>query len=640
MSMFTVNDSQLPKADYEYVVTEDHARAALSYLDKYPEVAIDTEGTSLDPYEFKWSLLQIGVEDKAFVFDMRHDTEHSSVHPEIMDPFLRDPSKKKILQNAAFDMKVIKVQRGFYMQNVYDTMLAEQILNLGRVGVKANLAAITLRYLGLQMPKEPRDSFRDYYQTFQPFQLEYSANDVLSLHLLKFFQEEKIKRENLENVLRLESEFIVPLCEMELNGIKIDVDKWRLIMDEVAEDYRGLRKSIEKTLMSTNPQTTLFGVSLVNINSNLQLKKALKKLGLDLPDTQVGTLQKFKGIPVVDDILQYRKADKLLSTYAEPLLEKIHKTTGRLHTDFKQMVSTGRMSSSNPNLQNIPNKQKFRSCFIAEDGYSLLTADMSGAELRIIGNMSKDPVFVEAYHTGQDIHTRTASEMFEVAYDNVPTELRKAAKAINFGLAYGMSAMGLAARLGITKKKAENYIDRYFKGYKGVKKFLEESAKFAVRNKYSVTIAGRKRYYDLPPFEHPDRKRIQGSIERKGKNTPIQGSNGDTIKEAMILLVDRLKPYDARLLLTVHDELVVEAKDEQKYEVAKVLSQSLIDGFGKYFSLIPMETDTLVGPCWLKGSCENKGDTGHKCGCTEMKLVPDGKRITKLVCSKCGADQE
>jgi DNA polymerase I-like protein with 3'-5' exonuclease and polymerase domains len=143
----------------------------------------------------------------------------------------------------------------------------------------------------------------------------------------------------------------------------------------------------------------------------------------------------------------------------------------------------------------------------------------------------------------------------------------------------------------------------------------------------------------MPPYDHPDRKKIQGGIERQGKNAGIQGSNADTIKEAMVLLVDRLKPYDARLILTVHDEVVVEVKNEQKYEVSGVVSQALVDGFGKYFDAIPMETDTLIGPCWLKDGCENEVKN-KKCGCVEMKFAPHPKMGTRLVCSKCGAGQE
>jgi DNA polymerase-1 len=339
-------------------------------------------------------------------------------------------------------------------------------------------------------------------------------------------------------------------------------------------------------------------------------------------------------------LLAYRKAQKFISTYGETLIGKINDITGRLHTGFRQMVSTGRMSSSSPNLQNIPKKQIYRSCFIAKDGHKLITADMSGAELRILGNLSADPVFVECYSTGIDIHTRTASEIFGIPMEQIKSDKRNAAKAINFGLAYGLSKFGLARRLKISEKEAEDMINSYFNRYRGIKKLLDGAAKSAVMKRYSTTVSGRKRFYKLPEYGHPDFDKKKRSVEREGKNAIIQGANADTIKESMIYVVDRLEKrgMKSKLLLTVHDEIVVESPLNEVEEARHIVSQSLIDGFGKYFSLIPMETDALVGPCWLKNSCEDEA-TGKECGGTEMIWAADEKYGTKLVCKKCGAKQ-
>lgn len=638
MSLIKTNEVYLPKPNYKYITNEDEAREAMNFLDGFPAHAIDTETTALDPYEAQWSLLQIGVPNHAFVFDVRHDTEHSSLHPSVLNPLLQNDSKKKILQNAAYDMKIIKRNLGFYLTNVFDTMLTEQLTTLG-LFVKADLGSLVYRYLGLTLPKEPRGTFEDYNQVFQPFQLEYAANDVAALHFISELQWPTVQKESLERAVDLEARFLVPLCEMELNGICVDTDKWRAIMMDVEKERKEVKSIIQSILSEVEDQTTMFGVSLTNIDSNVQLKKALIKYGLNIDDTNVGTLSKHKGLPVIDAILDYRKANKLVSTYGEPLLDRISSYTGRLHTSFKQLVSTSRLSSKNPNLQNIPGKQKYRSCFVAKPGYSLITSDQSSAELRILGNLSKDPIFVEAFSTGQDLHTRTASEVFGVPYGDVKRDMRKAAKSINFGLVYGMSPVGLANTLKITKTEAKVMINKYFSRYRGVKNYLDRSGQDAVRNRYSVSVCGHRRYYNMPPYDHPDRKQIQGRIERQGKNMPIQASDANTIKEAMIMLVERLEPYDAKLVLSVHDEIVVEAKDEQKYEVSKVVGQAVIDGFNKYFDLIGMETDVLLGPTWLKGACENKvGD--EECGHTEMKFVKGGKYSTRLVCGKCGANQE
>ena len=599
MTIISGQENYLPKPKYKYITNEQEARKALELLDRYPVVYVDTETTALDPFEAKLSLVQMGTgDDNNFVFDVRTDVLEDGVPVELLVPILTNKSILKVLQNAAYDMKILKVQTGHYIKNIYDTMLAEQLLHLGLGFTKASLDALVSRYLGLTMQKEPRGSFTDYTQRFQDFQLEYAANDVVVLPHIRACQLDKIHKEKLEEVAQLEFDFVKPLCEMELNG-----------------------------------------VSLINIDSNDQLKKSLKRYGLSVEDTKENTLKKHAGLPVIDAILDYRKYNKLTTTYGEALLNRINPYTGRLHTDFRQMVATGRLSSSNPNLQNIPHDQIYRSCFVAKEGYTLITSDQGSAELRIIGNLSEDPLFIEAFNSGKDVHTVAASMVFDVPYDKVTSDLRDACKSISFGLCYGMSSVGLADRLKITKKEADKLIDKYFSKFKKVKEYLDRSGSDAVMNRYSTTISGRKRYYSMPPYDHPDRKSIQGSIERRGKNAPIQGSDADTIKKAMILLCDRLSGHDAKLILTVHDEIVVECRNDQVEEVSAIVGGAVVDGFNTYFSLIPMETDVLTGPCWLKGSCKAKSNGKNKCGCSEMKFVPDDKYGTKSVCAKCGTGQ-
>jgi DNA polymerase-1 len=637
MSIFEQKLARLPKSKYEYVIDGEKAKQAVNDIVNHKLIAVDTETTALDPYEAKVTLVQIATTTNTYVFDIRHDTNHSTVHPEILKPVLTGNHQTRIVQNAAFDMKMMKMNAGFYIENIYDPMLVEQLFNLGISSRGSSLEAMMLKYLGLTMDKEPRGTFVDYNQVFNRTQLDYAANDVVPLFLIYDLQTPRIQQEGFENVVRLEFEFTKPLCEMELNGIILDVFKWRALMSEIDLERNRVHKEISDTLSAKEDQLTMFGVSTINIDSNVQLKKSLIKCGLDLDSTGEAELKRYAGLPLIDNILDYRKANKLISTYAESLIDRINSITGRLHTAFRQMVSTGRMSSSNPNLQNIPKKQKFRNSFISRDGYSLITADMSGAELRILGNLSDDPIFIHSYANGIDLHTKAASEVYSIDYDKVTPDMRDASKAIQFGLCYGLSKFGLAKRLKITEKKAEEMITKYFTAYSGVKKFLDKSGQKAVLNGYSLSISGRKRFYRLPALDHPERQKLQRSVERKGKNAPIQGANADTIKESMIILCDRLEKggYDAKLLLTVHDELIVEAKNEQRYEVAKIVENSLIDGFGKYFHKIPMETDSLIGPCWLKGECNvKKGGCGH----TEFVAQEDKTYGTKVVCAKCGKE--
>lgn len=631
----------LPTPNYTYVTKEDEARTILSYLDNYPVIEVDTEGTSLDPYSCKTSLLQIGIPNMAYVFDLRSDLPYSNIHGSLFKGILTDKSKLKLLQNAGYDMKVLRVQYGYYIENVYDTMLAEQLMYLGIQVSGFSLARLVEKYLGMVMNKEPRETFQVYDQDFTPVQLGYAANDVCILDMIRSAQMERINKYSLQEALQLEMSFIKALAEMELNGIKLDIVKWRIMMKEFEEEAKELRRSIETTLQKTQEQTTLFGVSSINIDSPVQLKHALNKLGLKVESTSIDALDKLSDHPTVEAILQYRKNAKLVNTYGEALIDRIHPKTGRLHTQFKQMVSTGRMSSNNPNLQNIPGKQKFRSCFVAEDGKCLITVDQNSAELVIMGAMSEEPNFIDTFEKGLDLHTVNASRIYGVSYEEVTSDQRKASKAISFGLAYGISAVGLGKRLGISKVVAQKLIDAYFKVNKVLKDWLEKSAKEAVRNHSSTTITGRHRFYAIPPMNDPARKLIVGNVERAAKNHRIQGSDSDTIKKAMVLCVERLEKLNvgAKLILSVHDEIVVESPIEYAYEVAKIVTSSVDDGFNSYFGRMPMSTGAVIGPCWLKKECENKVN-GVKCEHNKMEFIPDTHYGTKLVCCKCGASQE
>ena len=535
---------------------------------------------------------------------------------------------------------MIKYHYGFYIRNVYDTMLAEQLINSGRPYMRASLKALVHRYLGLVMDKEPQGTFKDYNQDFKSYQLEYAALDVSILEVIREAQLVVIRKYGLELTCQLEFDFTVPKSEMELNGISIDTDKWNLIMADVEVKRIALHAEIAKILDDTEDQQTLFGVSLINIDSPLQLKNALNRYGLDVEGTAVDELEKYSGVPIIDSILAYRKAEKLLSTYGKPLLDKIHPVTNRLHTDFRQIIQTGRMSSSKPNLQNIPGKQLYRSCFVADEGKSLITSDMSGAELRILANLSKDAGFVGCYLSGEDLHTKSAAGVYNVPYDKVTKEQRKASKAITFGLCYGLSKHGLSRRLKISPKKAERLMTNYFDTYPGVKKWLDNAANDAVRLGYSEDIIGRKRFYDIPKYDSPDKKKIIGAVKRQAKNMPIQGANATTIKQAMIFCVERLAKLDyyAKLLLTVHDEIIVECDYDKRYEVAKIVEGSICDGFNMYFDTIHMETDGLISPCWMKAECEKDAE-GNKCGSNEFEFTEGGKYGTRLTCKKCGKEQ-
>ena len=513
----------VPQVPYEYITTEDRAREVLTQLDNYPVIEVDTEGTALDVHECDTTLVQIGVPNMAYVFDIRHKLPDVSIHGSLFKDIFSNKKQLKLLQNANYDVKVLKHQFGFYIENIYDTMLAEVLMYLGIQESGFSLAKLTEKYLKMFLNKEPAGTFSNYFQEYTPKQLNYAATDVCLLDQIRFLQQERINKYNLNESLQLEMLFIKPLAEMELNGIKLDVNKWRILMKEFADELEISKKFIEMELQKTQAQTSLFDVPTINIASPTQLKAALNSLGINIESTSEESLKKYSKHKIIEDILSYRKNSKLVNTYGEALISRINPITGRLHTEFKQMVSTGRLSSNNPNLQNIPGKQKFRSCFISDVNRGLITVDQNSAELVIMGAMSGEPNFIDTYEKGLDLHTVNASRVYGVPYDKVSGDQRKASKAISFGLCYGISAVGLGKRLNLDKEDAQKLIDTYFKVNKILNDWLNKAAKNAVKNGYSTTITGRKRFYNIPPVGDPTRKSIIGAVERAAKNHQIQG---------------------------------------------------------------------------------------------------------------------
>lgn len=600
------------KMDYEYIKTAEEAFNTFSYFDNFNSIAIDTETTGLDPYLSEVILLQLALPDgKVFVYDLRY------IPGELFAVLLEDERFLHILQNANFDYKMMKANYGISISRMYDTMIAERCINLGLLNSSAGLGHLIYKYLNYTVDKsigvEFTEGVKDAPLTRK--QIQYAAHDAMCLFGIVKQQSKVITGQRLNRVCKLEFDFIPHLADMELNGVLLDQDKWRMIIKQTTIELKELVKEITPLLSQGISQQGLFGVPQINLASTAKLLICLNKLGLELENTSVASLTMVEHKhSVVTSLLKYRQLEKLLSSFGESILEKIHPETGRLHSRYNQMVSTGRLSCKKPNLQQIPGTSAFRSCFVAKPGYKLITSDMSQAELRIIACYSKDPVFLETYRTGGDLHTATACGVYgltkeEVIADkNLPDDdpnkknYRKNTKSVNFGLAYGMSKYGLAAKLKITEEAAEEMIENYFQAYSGVKRFLEKSAEKAVNNGYSQTISGRKRYYNMPGPEvsADDRKSYLNGIRRRGKNTPIQGSNADIMKQAIINLGNNLKlpKYDAKIVLTVHDEVVVEVIESQAEEVAKLVSKAILDAWDEFFTDIPMIADTHIGTYW------------------------------------------
>lgn len=596
---------------YVHVTTESQYNEALEDLEKQKVVGVDIEGTSLDPYSSILLTVQIGTSEKSYIFDAR---ALKLVEMPRIKSFLEDPKIIKILHNGKFDYKHIKQNLHISMCNIFDTMLTETILNAGLSSSYYSLKDLAVKYTGVTLQKSVRESFE--YMTastkLNESQLKYGAVDTLILFPIFEEQIKKLKKEQLVDIAKLEYATTRVVGDMELKGVHIDVKRWRQLINDLAKKRDELAKLFQQDIRPLFKSNTvdLFGNigDSININSQVQLMDLFNnKMHLNLPSTGDGILELCDN-PTVKILREYRGYEKLVSAFGENLLSKINPITKRIHPDFNQLgAATGRFSCNNPNFQQIPRQSEnapFRSCFNPEPGYKLVTTDYSTFEMRIMAELSGDANLVDAFKRGVDVHSHTAALMFglEMTDDfakKYPNE-RFAAKSINFGLMYGRGPTSLAKQLGISPERGREYLDKYFKSYPGVQKYLDRVSKEAVKKGWSTTPAGRKRWYAQPDPTDPDYTRKISHIQRQAKNHPIQGTNADAIKYALVFLTEKIKEknIDASIVLTVHDEVVCEVREDQAEEWSVIQSNEMMRAGQLFIKKVPVESKPFVSDVW------------------------------------------
>ena len=425
-----------------------------------------------------------------------------------------------------------------------------------------------------------------------------AACPAASLWPLRLWQEEKLASDELTAVYRdIERPLANVLCEMEREGFLIDADA----LEALGRDFRARAAELEAQIYALAGET-------FNIKSPKQLSEVLfDKLGLPRPrktnrgfaTTSAEVLEALSGdYPICALILDYRRYQKLDSTYVSALI-KLRDENGRVHSSFDQTATaTGRISSNEPNLQNIPVRtevgREIRAAFVARPGWVLVDADYSQIELRVLAHMSGDETMRSAFLEGQDIHSRTAAEVYGVPLDEVTPAMRSSAKAVNFGIVYGISDFTLAKNISVTRAEARAFMERYFARYPGVKRFMEEAVQLGYARGYARTLLGRRRY--LPELKSPSYN-VRAFGERCAMNSPIQGTAADIIKLAMIRVFEALRAQDlrARLILQVHDELIVEAPEDEAGRVRALLRECME---GVMRLSVPLRTDISVGRNW------------------------------------------
>ncbi|MEM7034516.1 MAG: DNA polymerase I, partial [Chloroflexota bacterium] len=433
----------------------------------------------------------------------------------------------------------------------------------------------------------------------------YASADVdMTLRLADYLAENLTASEerNLHIFEEIELPLIYILKDMELRGIKVDTSVLQSLSEILTTRLGELMNEIHE----------LAGHSF-NINSTQQLSNVLftelelpttglKKTKSGYYSTAAGVLEDMAGLhPIIDLILEYRTLSKLKSTYVDALPKLINPNTERIHTNYNQIgISTGRLSSVDPNLQNIPIRtpqgRQIRRAFVAEPGWKLIAADYSQVELRIMAHMADDPGLKEAFARDEDIHAATAAAVVGIPLDQVDSDQRRIAKTVNFGLAYGQSAFGLSRTTGLSQQESRAFIDTYFANFPGVKRYIDETKQMAADQGYVETLLGRRRNFpNMAELKGPQR----GRAEREAINMPIQGTAADIMKIAMIRVYQALQEsnYQAKMLLQVHDEIVLEAPDDEAEQIVSLVREQMENA---YILAVPLKVDVEVGQNWLE----------------------------------------
>lgn len=584
----------MSRTPFKLINTEQCLEQALGAISSQPVIGVDTETTSLSPFQGEVRLLQIATPEQSFVIDL---LQLPALRNNGLRELLSSAQPVKVFHNAKFDLKMLLYHFDLEVRGLFDTLLASQLIGAGRSEGGHGLAAVSDRHLGELVDKSMQVS--DWSGRLSEEQYEYAAKDAALMLPLYEKLSAGLREMKLEEVAKLEFESVLPIAAMELAGMALDADCWRGLVVNLERAHEVLSDELKRELAAGVLQLTLFGEPPnINLDSPTQVTEALGNMGIKIEGTRSWQLQPLsKEHPAIEKLLEYRSVQKLLSSYGLALLDHINPVTGRIHADFRQMGATGgRMSCSDPNLQQVPNTPEYRSCFRAPAGRKLVIADYSQIELRILADWSQDTALVKALLSGEDLHCVTASQMFGIALEQVSKDQRAAAKQLNYGIMYGLGAPGLGARIGCSLEEAESLLRKYFEAYSGVAAFLRDAADRAVGDRESRTRSGRLIYFS---FDANDRSQV-GATQRLGKNAPIQGSSADIIKRALTLLYDALKPIDARIVNCIHDEIVIEVAEAQADECAAIMDREMIAAAREFIRSVPVTVDIVVGEAWLK----------------------------------------
>ena len=592
--------------DYQLIDTEEKRRGIIQKLLTAEILSIDTETTGTDPM----SAELVGVsfsdaENRAYYVPIPAEREEALRIVNELRPLYENKQSLKVGQNIKYDMIILQNYGVQVQGKLFDTMLAHYILQPELRHNMDYLAEIYLHYQTIHIDEliGPRGKNQKNMRDLPPEDIyRYACEDADVTLKLKNVLEKELKEQAAEPLFyEIEMPLVPVLANIESNGVRIDTEA----LEQSSRHFTARLQEIEKEIYQLAGEP--FNIASPKqvgevLFDRLHIMEKAKKTKTGQYVTSEEVLESLRSKhEVIGKILDYRGLKKLLSTYIDALPQLINPRTGHIHTSFNQAVtSTGRLSSSNPNLQNIPIRdedgKEIRKAFIPEDGCEFFSADYSQIELRIMAHLSQDPNMIEAFCSGHDIHAATAAKIYKVGIEEVTADMRRKAKTANFGIIYGISVFGLAERMNVSRQEAKELIDGYFETYPQVKAYMDKSIQVARENGYVETIFHRKRF--LPDINSRNAV-VRGYAERNAINAPIQGSAADIIKVAMAHIYERFQSNNlkAKMILQVHDELNFSVPEVEK----DIVQQIVIEEMEKaYPMLVPLKADCGWGKNWLE----------------------------------------
>lgn len=592
--------------DYQLIDTEEKRNEIIKKLLTSEILALDTETTGTDPMDAELVGMSFSItENQAFYVPVPAEREEAIKIVREFEPVFKNEKSLKVGQNIKYDMLVLQNYGIEVRGKLFDTMVAHYVLQPELRHNMDYLAEIYLHYQTIHIEEliGPKGKGQKNMRDLSPQEVYlYACEDADVTLKLKNILEQELKKNDAEKLFyEIEMPLVPVLVNIESNGVRLDTEA----LKQSSEHFTTRLQSIEKEIYTlAEGEFNIASPKQVGeiLFDKLKIVEKAKKTKTGQYVTSEEVLESLRNKhDIIGKILEYRGLKKLLSTYIDALPQLINPKTGRIHTSFNQTVTaTGRLSSSNPNLQNIPIRdedgKEIRKAFIPDDGCSFFSADYSQIELRIMAHLSKDKNMIDAFLSGYDIHAATAAKIYKVDIKEVTADMRRKAKTANFGIIYGISVFGLAERMNVDRKEAKELIDGYFETYPQVKSYMDKSIQVAREHGYVETIFHRKRF--LPDINSRNAV-VRGYAERNAINAPIQGSAADIIKVAMARIYERFKAegLKAKMILQVHDELNFSVPAKEK----EIVEQVVIEEMEKAYRMhVPLKADCGWGTNWLE----------------------------------------